>query len=498
MQIEPTPRAADSRPHAVKPRAFSFRSGASLSVALAGCIALAGCAADRNWRAPPVVPPESLATKNSLATVSVDETAWPTDTWWKGFGDPQLDRLVDEALAGAPTLTIAEARLHAAQSAVLQARGIRAPSTIVNGQSTRERYSANDLIPPPYGGSFVTDSRLALDFSYDLDFWGRNRKALESAQAGVQAATADRVAARLALAVAVARAYIQLDLQYALHDVAEANLKQESTLLDLTRERAKAGLETTARVGQSEAITALTRASVAFTQASIDLARTELAALVGAGPDRGLDLTRPQLAAVGKLSLPSRLPVDLLARRPDVAAQRWRVEAASRGVASAEADFYPNINIVAYAGLQSIGLSNLLQGSSTIVGVGPAVHLPVFNRDELRGALQGRRALFEESVGQYNQALVDAVHDVANVVTNWSALEKESAEEQEAAVAAQSSYDITVQRYKAGLDNYLTVLSSQNQLLVTQALGAEIVARRLSLSTDLVQALGGGYLPPAG
>jgi NodT family efflux transporter outer membrane factor (OMF) lipoprotein len=461
------------------------------------CVALAGCVADRDWRAPTPVAAESLAAKNTLAPVAVQEQSWPADTWWKAFADPQLDKLMDEALAGAPTLTIAEARLHAAQAAVLQANGARKPSVALNAQTTRERYSGHDLIPPPYGGSYVTDSRLALDFSYDIDFWGRNQKALEAARASAQAADADRAAARLALTVAVARAYIQLDLQYALHDVALSNLQQESGLLDLTRERARAGLETTARVGQQEAITSLTRAGVTYTQASIDLAKTGLADLVGAGPDRGQELTRPHLTLAGDLVLPSRLPADLLARRPDVAAQRWRVEAASRGVASAEAAFYPNVNLVAYAGLQAIGLSSLLQGSSAIVGVGPAVHLPVFNRDELRGALRGQRAQFEESVGQYNQTLIDAAQEVANVVTNWSALEEEAVEEQQAAVAALNAYNITVQRYRAGLDNYITVLSSQNQLLVTEALGAEIIARRLSLSTDLVRALGGGYVPPS-
>ncbi len=476
---------------------FATARGAGLA-ALSLCTVLAGCVSDRNWHAPPVLAPQSLAAKNTLAQVAVQESAWPADVWWKAFGDPQLDKLMDEALAGAPTLTIAEARLHAAQAAVLQANGERRPSVAVNEQTTRERYSNHELLPPPYGGSYVTDSRLALDFSYDLDFWGRNRKALESAQANAHAAEADQAAARLALTVAVARAYIQLDLQYALHDVALSNLQQENSLLSLIRDRAKAGLETTARVGQQEAITALTQAGVTYTQASIDLAKTGLADLVGAGPDRGLDLTRPHLTLAGQLVLPSRLPVDLLARRPDVTAERWRVEAASRGIAAAEAAFYPNINLVAYAGLQAIGLSNLFQGSSTIVGVGPAMHLPVFNRDELRGALQTQRAQFEQSVGQYDQTLIDAAQDVANVVTSWSALEQEAVQEQQAAVAAQNAYDVTVQRYRAGLDNYITVLSSQNQLLLTQALGAELTARRLSLSTDLVRALGGGYVPPNG
>ena len=474
------------------------RSAAPALFALGLCMALTGCVADRHWQAPPVMAPQSLAAKNTLATVAVQENAWPVDAWWHDYGDSQLDQLMEEALAGAPTLTIAEARLHAAQAVVLQANGERKPSVTVNAETTRERYSGHELLPAPYAGSYVTDSRLALDFSYDLDFWGRNRKALESAQANARAADADRAAARLALTVAIARAYIQLDLQYGLHDVALSNLQQENSLLQLISERAKAGLETTARVGQQQAITALTQAGVTYTQASIDLAKTGLAELVGAGPDRGLNLARPHLTIAGQLVLPSKLPADLLARRPDVTAERWRVEAASRGVAAAEAAFYPNINLVAYAGLQAVGLSNLFQGASTIVGVGPALHLPVFNRDELRGALQSQRAQFEESVGQYNQTLLDAAHDVATVVTNWSALEQEAVQERQAAEAAQNAYDVTVQRYRAGLDNYITVLSSQNQLLLTQALGAELTARRLSLSTDLVRALGGGYVPAAG
>jgi outer membrane protein TolC len=125
------------------------------------------------------------------------------------------------------------------------------------------------------------------------------------------------------------------------------------------------------------------------------------------------------------------------------------------------------------------------------------VHLPVFNRGQLRGALQGQRAQYEESVGQYNEVLIGAVHDVADVVTNFNSLKEEAAEEEEAQVAAENAYAVTLDRYKAGLDNYLTVLSSQTQLLLTRALRAELLARRLSLSTDLVRALGGGYTPPS-
>jgi NodT family efflux transporter outer membrane factor (OMF) lipoprotein len=336
---------------------------------------------------------------------------------------------------------------------------------------------------------------MALDFSFDLDFWGRNRALLAAARSGVQAADADRAAARLALAVAVVRAYVQLDLWYALLDVANDNLKQQTAILELTQQRVSAGLENTARVKQSEGSVALTRAGVAAVQASIDLARNQLADLAAAGPDRGQRLQRPQLAAPADLALPSALPADLLARRPDVAAARAQVEAAAHGVAAAEADFYPNVNLTAFAGLQSIGLSQLFEASDRIVGAGPALHLPVFNRGGLRGALQTQQAQLDQSVGQYNQTLLDAVREVADVVANWRALERESGEQQIALEAAQRSYELTSERYRAGLDNYLSVLSSQNQVLQAQGLRAQLQARRLSFSVDLVRALGGGYSP---
>ncbi|HEY0341036.1 MAG TPA: efflux transporter outer membrane subunit [Steroidobacteraceae bacterium] len=335
--------------------------------------------------------------------------------------------------------------------------------------------------------------QLALDFSYEIDFWGRNREALAATRAAVQAAEADRAAARLALAVAVARAYFQLNLSYAFLDVTQANLVQQSSILDLTRQRVAAGLENNARVKQSEGMVALVRASVDATQANIETTRNSIAALVGVGPDRGLDLQRPHLTAPVNIALPSTLPVDLLGRRPDVTAARWRVEAAARGVASSEAAFYPNVNLVAFAGLQAVGLSKLFEANDTIVGGGPAFSLPVFNRGQLRGALEAQQAQYDLSVGQYNQSLIDAIHDVADVMVNWAATDKETADAHTALEAAQYSYDLTRQRYGAGLDNYLSVLSAENQVFLAEALLAELQSRRLTTSTDLVRALGGGY-----
>ena len=183
---------------------------------------------------------------------------------------------------------------------------------------------------------------------------------------------------------------------------------------------------------------------------------------------------------------------------PDLPAARAQVESAGYGVRAAEAAFYPNVNLTAFAGFQSIDLSQLFEPANRILGAGAAISLPLFNRGALRGALQVRQAQVDQSVAQYNQTLLDAVREVADVVVNWRALERETREQQAALADAQRSYDLTTERYRAGLDNYLSVLSSQNQVLTAQGLGAELEARRLTFSVDLVRALGGGYTAPTG
>ena len=470
----------------------------TLSLIPALLLVLCGCVDRGNWKAAPQLQARDLKSAQALKDAPIDAAAWPQDQWWRAYGDPQLDALVEEALAGSPSLQVAQARLRAAQAQTVAARGALAPQTSLDAQVSRQRYPQNDLYPPPLGGSWSTEGRAALDFSWEIDFWGRNRQLIAAARAGEAAAEADRQAARLAIAVAVVQAYIQYDLNYALLDVTNDNLKQQQGILQLTQQRVDAGLETTARVKQSEGTVALTRAGLAYVEASLALSRNQLADLAGAGPDRGQALARPRLHAPDGIRLPSALPADLLGRRPDVAAARAQVEAAGHNIKSAEADFYPNVNLTAFAGFQAIGLSNVFQASDRTFGATPALSLPVFNRGALRGQLYGRQAQFDASVGQYNQTLLDAVKDVADVVSNWQGLERESQQQVVALDAAQRSFDLTSERYRAGLDNYLSVLSSENQVLLAQTLRAELQARRLAFSVDLVRALGGGYHPPVG
>src|SRR5271156_6476517 len=204
------------------PRSFLYLPILALTVS--------GCVDRGNWKPTPQLDAKALTTQQTLHDAKLEPSAWPTDQWWRSYGDPQLDTLVNEALAGSPTLAIAQARLRAAQAQTVSARGALAPRLALDAQVTRQRYPQNDLYPPPLGGSWSTEGRAALDFSWDLDFWGRNRALLAAARSGEQAAEADRQAARLAIAVAVVQAYIQLDLNYALLDVTNDNLKQQQSI----------------------------------------------------------------------------------------------------------------------------------------------------------------------------------------------------------------------------------------------------------------------------
>jgi len=196
--------------------------------------------------------------------------------------------------------------------------------------------------------------------------------------------------------------------------------------------------------------------------------------------------------------LPQALPADLLGRRADVVAARWRVQALSQDVQSAKAQFYPNINLTAFAGLSSIGLSRLVKAGSEEYGVGPALRLPIFDAGRLRANLSGKAADLDAAVESYNGALLAAVHDVADQISSLRSVARQQAEQAQAQAAAESAYDLAVQRYKAGLSSYLVVLNAESNVLNQRRLAADLRARALDTQFALITALGGGYAAPDG
>jgi outer membrane protein TolC len=433
---------------------------------------LAACASTHNLRPEAVVvPPDSLKTQQSLTTTALDAAAWPQTQWWTAYGDAQLNDLINEALGGNPGLRIAEARTRAALAEVAATDSSRYPSAGLSSQAVRARFSEHGLFPPPYAGSWDTLDALTATLSWQVDFWGKNRAAYESAVGTERAAEVDAQAAKITLATNIAHVYAGLQEDTLLLTVARDTLSQREQILALTRDRNAAGLDSRLELTQAQA------------------------ALTGAGPDRSLTIHDPTPAVAVQAVLPSAVPSELLGHRPDLVAQRWRVEAAAQKIHEAKAEFYPNVDLVAFVGLQNLGSSNLLSAANRQYGVAPAFTLPLFDAGKRRANLAAQDAQYDVAVEQYNQIVTDALREVVDALTSMDSLRRQRGDEREALASAQEAYDLSVLRYREGVGNYLQVLSAESQLLIQRSLEAQLQARALDLSVDLVQALGGGFVP---
>ena len=466
----------------------SFKRRVPLAFASAALAVLAGCASysgiDSKAR---MVAPAAAGLESAAASPSLDST------WWRGFGEPRLDALIERTLAGNPSLRIAQSRLERAVAAAEGADAARAPQ--VNGvfEATRQRYSEHGLVPPPLAGSMSTSGTLQATASWELDFFGKNRAALEAAIGAERAAAADVEAARLLLAANVARLYVQLARLEDQREVATRTLAQREEVLSLIRQRVQAGLDTNVELRQGEAGLPEMRQQIEALAEQQALTRHALAALSSQAPG-ALDELSPRLKSVAAAPLPAQVPADLLGRRADIEAARWRVEAATKDVKAAKAEFYPNINLIAFAGFNSIGLDRIVESGSKVYGIGPAIHLPIFDAGRLRAGLRGKTADLDAAVESYNAAVLDAVRDVADQISSAQSIERQQREQAATQAAAESAYDLAVQRYRAGLGSYLTVLTAENNVLAQRRLATDLKARALDVQVGLMRALGGGYV----
>jgi len=462
----------------------------ALIVALASTLVLtlAGCASTTGISAPhaKAVAPAALGVSESNVAAALGAD------WWQGFGDSGMSDLVTRALDGNPSLKVAQARLARARANADTARSAEGPQVTGSFEATRQLFSANSIYPPPLGGAIYETGTLQVGASWEFDFFGRNRRALDAVIGVQRAAEADAQAARVMLASNVARSYVQLARLIDQLDVAKRSLAQRDEILALIRQRVDAGLDTKVELRQGEGALPETRAQLEALEEQITLARHSLAALTGQGP-QALDQLTPQLQSVQAVPLPANVPADLLGRRADISAARWRVEAATNDVASAKAQFYPNVSLTAFAGLSSLGLDKLFKSGSEQWGVGPAIHLPIFDSGRIRANLRGKSADLDLAVETYNAAVIDAVRDVADQISSLQSIARQQTEQVQAQAAAESAYDIAVQRYKAGLGTYLTVLNAEASVLGQRRSATDLKARALDTQVALIRSLGGGY-----
>ena len=461
-------------------------------LALAATLLLGACAGlPAPQTAPSIKPVGQYASTGSFAAPA---RAWPSDAWWSAYGDAQLDALMAEALAGSPNLAEAQARLARAQAAAQVSDAARGPQVGANASATQQKQSSNYLSPSAATPQGWNDyGRATLDFSWELDFWGKNRAALAAATSEAEAARADAAQARLVLTTSLAAAYAEFAREHAVLATARAAREVRGKTAELFRRRHEHGLETLASVRQVEARRASAEGDVLAIEEQIVLQRHRIATLLGAGPDRGLALARPTVDLALPAGLPAQLSAQLLGRRPDIVAARLRAEAASQRIAQSRAAFYPNVNLVAFVGVQSLGLDMLTKDGSGIGSVGPALSLPIFDGGRLRGQLRGAEADYAQAVASYDRTLVQALQEVADAAASRQALAPQIERGDEAVTAARDAWRLQGNRYAGGLATYLEVLSAEDVLLANQRTQTDLQSRSFTLDVALVRALGGGY-----
>ena len=444
--------------------------------------------------APPTTPSQTQIVPQTLGLGSDKAPQQPHD-WWKAFNDPQLDRLITQLLANNPSLQSALARIRAAQSELSAESALYYPNVNIDGTETRELISNDYLYPQPFGGSWQWVGDIQARFRWSLDFWGKQAALIDRAKSASEAASLDASAAKLALAGMFAQSYVELLLAFQNIDIANQTVDERQTILDLTQSRVKAGLENEASLEQAKALLAMSRIEVRRSQAQRDVAVHAIAALIGQGAETYPDIVRPTAKVENALPLPAHLPADLLARRPDILAAHARIVAAIHGRDAAHADFYPNIDLTAALGFQSIGLANIFSNQALVAGVGPAIHLPVFDAGRIRAQYAQATADLDAAVADYNGTVVSAVRQTSDALTNVASLADQRQQQQLALESAARAFDLAKERYRLGLSGQIPMLTAEATLLSARQQMAALVAQAVVQRVTLILAVGGGFEP---
>lgn len=458
------------------------RAGLLLAAGLAGCVAPA-----THQSVAPIAP--------AALGLSGPRTPAIAPEWWRAFADPQLDRIVADALAGSPDLQSALARVAQAE-AQFAARGAeRGPDVTLTGQAQAARLSGRFTIPPPFAGSVQLLGTAAANLGYDFDLFGRQRAAIVQAGVVVDAARLDATAARLALAGAVVQTYLDLARAETQAGVARRTIATRRSALGLVEAQRRNQLASGVQHSAAETLLAQAEQALTRAQGARSLAVNALAALAGRGPDYAAAIVPTTLKPDMALPVPASVPADLLGRRADIVAARARVEAAEAGRQVARRAFLPNINLGALVGLQAVGLGNFLTLDAGTIGVGPALSLPLFDNGRNKAALAGAVAGVDAAIAEYNGRVVAAAREAADALAQIANVQAQAREQEAVLVGLRRTARLNQVRVGAGLDSKLGLVDTDVRLLEAEQARADLSTAAAQARVQLVLALGGGFTP---
>lgn len=468
------------------PRALREIDRRRVSIAALLAVVLAACTVGPDYR-PPEHP--SPAAYDDTAGQG-DDTHIPRD-WWKAFGDPQLDALIEQTLAANADLGIALARHDEARAALGVARADEFPLIDTAPSATRARTSATTANPLPR--KLATTYGVPFDLAYEVDLWGRVRRSVASAAAQLDASADTLDALRLSLAADTTTSYLQLRAYDREAVVLEDTLRLREDQLKLTENRARVGVTT-----DLDAIRA--RGDLAGAHADLDdIQRRRALTLHALAVLGGRDAPGFALAADARgqeiPNVPAGLPATLLRRRPDVAAAERQLAASSEQIGVAKAAFFPTLRLTALGGAQSKDLDLLLENPSIVWSIGPSLSLPLFDGGRRRRNLELTEARYREQEASYRKTTLVAFREVQDALSDASFLAARTGYLDAQVDAAQAAAKLSRSRYERGVAGYLDVLDADRTALLARRAAVQNEQLRLAAAVSLFKALGGGWAP---
>ena len=423
--------------------------------------------------------------------------SWPAPEWWKRYQDSTLDQLIELGGANSPSLATAHARYDSARQSVRLAAAESGAHLDASADADRQRLSDNGVFPPRLlGFTWYNQFDLGLQASYTFDWWGKQRAAVEAAMDQAHAAQADRSAAALLLASSIADAYFGWQSDQNRLRLAEEKENAVEAQARVSGARVGADLDSEDELNSADLALAAAREQVAYLQGSAELRVVALAALVGRPRS---DLPPLSLKALPSFPaiLPDNVKIDLMSRRADITASRWRVEAAQRSLASARADFFPDVTVNALLGLSSLDVGKLLEYGSRVPQASAAIHLPIFDAGRLKARYGGAQAAIDAAVSSYQDTVIGAARDVATQATTRAQIEAQRAQRLKQVEAALRMKNTAAARVRQGLtDSRSELMATQSWIDQRDGL-IQLDSAALSADIALQRALGGGYQTPA-
>jgi len=464
----------------------------SLVLVVAASFLLAGCVVGPHFQPPVSVLPATWRDQDQ-ATSSSQPLAM---NWWTMYGDKTLDELQRRALSANQDLKQAVARVDENRAHLRVAKSARYPTLNLGTSYERTRSSENSSQAGNAAGGQISleqDSfRATMDGSYELDLWGKVRRAVESAAAQSAAVEAARDTVLLNLTTDVAENYFNLRSLDAEIVVLEHTLSLRKKALAVNQSRLDTGAALVADVSQAETELADVQSDLSEARRRRILFCNGLAVLCGE-PASTFDVESKPLVSAPPPEVPAGLPSELLLRRPDVAEAERTAASKCAEIGVAKAAFLPSVKLTGYAGLESIELKDLFAWESRIWAIGPSVTLPLFTGGKNRANLKVAEARYEQAIAAYRQSVLGAFRDVEDALANIRAYAEQAEALRRAEESARRTAGHFDQRLRGGMLAYLDVVAAQRTLLQAERSSVQNLGVRYGASVQLIKSLGGGW-----